>query len=433
MDQTPGTNRNGVVFKMIGHACVLATYGDQSVLFDPWFGRPSSETAFSGYPKFESLSNEDLRRLIGIHVSHIHFDHMDRRDIRELPEETPVVIANYIKKDFLSVIRATGRKSVIEVDPGETFHLSENFSITIFPKVPQDGTFDSSCVLSVAGKHFYFANDCLHFDTTYNLIRHRFGKMHGAFLGYAVANPFTWGTDLSECEGLNQPVSVDELARERQSVGWSHVAKACHLLQPEWAVPYASSYRFLNPDLAHLNRLFGVDEQIFEINLGPTKPVVLKHGELFEGATGTKLTKSLESRALTSPVVPENLLNKTMFFQNIPKEEWPGLLERLEKIYLDVFNRQRRAWTTTMKIETAFYDEFERHSMYFEFNGDLVLRRPSSDVSFEWADVVFEMPASIANEFASGKRTLFDTYYLFSQKLKWRRLKYGQMNFLSWV
>lgn len=428
-----------VVFKMIGHACVLATYQNQSFLFDPWFGGPTDETAFSGYPDFAKLSPKEVQQLVGIHVSHIHFDHMGREDIRSFRSDLPVFIGKYGRKDFLNVIKSCGRDVVYEIAPAVTHQTAGPFSLTVFPKIPEDGTYDSACVLSAGGMNFYFANDCLHFDTTYSLIRSQFGKIDGAFVGYAVANPSVWSTDLSACESLATKITVDEFARARQEAGWSHVSKVCKLLAPKWAVPYASSYRFLNPDLAPLNRLFGVDEQIYGVELNGTLPVVLKHGDRIEGATGRKesreTTRYTTGRDLTSPLVPGQFLYPEKYSQNLGEEEWPQLLEMLAALFLQVFTRQSKVWTTSMKIETVFFDENCRHSLYFEFDGNNTRQKSRAELPApeSWADVTMEMPGSIAKLATTGKKSLFDVYYLFSQRVAWRRLKYGQMNFLKWV
>jgi len=433
------SSEDTVVFKMIGHACVLATHKNQSFLFDPWFGGPTDKTTFTGYPDFARLSQKEVEQLVGIHVSHIHFDHMGRDDIRSFRSDLPVFIGKYSRKDFFNVIKSCGREVIIEADPGVPCRTAGHFSISVFPKFPEDGTYDSSCVLSVGGMNFYFANDCIHFDTSYSLIRSQFGQIHGAFVGYAVANPAVWSTDLSICESLATKVTVDEFAHSRQTAGWSHVSKVCTLLAPKWAVPYASSYRFLNPDLAPLNRLFGVDEQIYKIELNDALPVVLKHGDCIDGATGRKdgleTVPNAIGRDLTSPVVPDKFLYREKYRQNLSKEEWPILIEKLADLFLQIFSRQSKVWTTSMKIETVFFDENCRHSLYFEFDGQQTRQKSRVELpeSESWADVTMEMPGSIAKLVTTGKKSLFDVYYLFSQRVVWRRLKFGQMNFLKWV
>jgi L-ascorbate metabolism protein UlaG (beta-lactamase superfamily) len=73
-------------FTWFGHSCVeLRTPGDKVVLFDPWFGNPTSPRAAS-----------DVDRCDVMLVSHGHFDHMGS-EVRHVSDANALTIARRTK------------------------------------------------------------------------------------------------------------------------------------------------------------------------------------------------------------------------------------------------------------------------------------------------------------------------------------------------
>ncbi|MEJ2207158.1 MAG: MBL fold metallo-hydrolase [Gemmatimonadota bacterium] len=74
---------------MIGHSTVLLEVGGIRLLTDPYFGS-------WGNPAYQrvdrpALSRDDVPDVDAVLLSHLHWDHVDRRYLRSLPESTPVL------------------------------------------------------------------------------------------------------------------------------------------------------------------------------------------------------------------------------------------------------------------------------------------------------------------------------------------------------
>src|SRR6266545_3135313 len=77
---------DGARFTWYGHSCVeLRTPGDKIVLFDPWFGNPTSPRASS-----------DVEQCDVMLVSHGHFDHMGSEP-RHVSDANALTIARRTK------------------------------------------------------------------------------------------------------------------------------------------------------------------------------------------------------------------------------------------------------------------------------------------------------------------------------------------------
>lgn len=135
---------------MIGHSTVLIEAAGKRVLTDPYFGlhgnpayarpRPPARTR-------EELSNADL-----ILVSHNHFDHVDRRFLRTLPESVPVLGP----AATAWMTRLKGGRNVTGLKPWER----KSFDGIVITAVPAHHvTFTIGYVIEAEGRKIYFAGD----------------------------------------------------------------------------------------------------------------------------------------------------------------------------------------------------------------------------------------------------------------------------------
>lgn len=415
-------------FRMIGHASVLASCRGSSILFDPWFGQPINFGVMSGYPAFVAPTPEEIRSIVAIHISHIHHDHFCQKDLDIFPRNIPILIGLYKNKDFLMTLQDAGFTNIVQLRPSIQGYQVGPFRLSIFPKFPQDPTFDSSCVLNMDGMNFYLNNDCTHPDHIYNLLHHSYDSFQGAFLGYAAANPFTWSNDYSECKGLEKPMSMLENTRNRQQTAWSHVEQVAKILKPKWVVPYASSFRFMSADMAHLNQYFGSDEEIFDLDLGEDLPMVAKHGETILPQGDPKL--GIKSNK-TSTTVPFEHQRPKLFNCNISEQDMDQIQEDGREFFLKLFRRQvGTTWYTPLSVEVLFNGPASMRSLYFDFNGEKVNAVSSLDSG---AHLVMEFPASVAADIIQDRISIANAYYMFCVKIRWRRLRFDQFHFLTWT
>jgi len=135
---------------IIGHSTVLIEAAGKSVLTDPYFGlhgnpayarpRPPARTR-------EELSNVDL-----VLISHNHFDHIDRRFLRMLPDSVPV----FAPSATAWMTRLKGGRNVTGLRPSERKSFDR---IVITAVSARHVTFTIGYVIEAEGHRIYFAGD----------------------------------------------------------------------------------------------------------------------------------------------------------------------------------------------------------------------------------------------------------------------------------
>jgi len=81
---------DAVQFAWLGHSSVLVALGNRRVLIDPVFSDRASFLSFLGPKRFQPapVRAQDLPHLDAVLISHDHYDHLDKRTILELAEQT---------------------------------------------------------------------------------------------------------------------------------------------------------------------------------------------------------------------------------------------------------------------------------------------------------------------------------------------------------
>ena len=92
-----------------------------SVYWRSWWNYP---------PVSESLIN--TLKPDFLYLTHVHWDHFQGPSLRRFKMDTPVITAKgnpRVTDDLIDV----GFKNIIELDWGDSFELSKNFKITLYP------------------------------------------------------------------------------------------------------------------------------------------------------------------------------------------------------------------------------------------------------------------------------------------------------------
>ncbi len=108
----------------IGHASFLVQTGNENLLIDPNWSKWLKVIKRIKHP---GIHIRDLPSIDLVLVTHAHFDHLDRRTLREVAEDQPVVVPFEVG----NLVHDLGFKSVHELHYWETFqHRSLKISLT---------------------------------------------------------------------------------------------------------------------------------------------------------------------------------------------------------------------------------------------------------------------------------------------------------------
>jgi len=135
---------------MIGHSTVLIEAAGKRVLTDPYFGLHGNPAYARPRPPARTrkeLSNADL-----VLISHNHFDHVDRRFLRMLPDSVPV----FAPSATAWMTRLKGGRNVTGLKPWER-KSRDGIVITAVPA--RHVTFTIGYIIEAEGRRIYFAGD----------------------------------------------------------------------------------------------------------------------------------------------------------------------------------------------------------------------------------------------------------------------------------
>lgn len=241
-------------FKLIGHASVLISKDGYNILTDPWFGYDFHFGTFSFFPPIQPPTEDLLKKIDAIHISHIHQDHCCTRSLSLLPKQAKVVIARHTQSDFRRKIEVLGFKDLIELEPYQQDLPLGPFNIRTFVPKKFDGSFDSSAMISDFKNSFYFMNDCRLSEDQYSLIKTIYPKIKGCFLNYNSVNPYPTCYDFEIPE--RPDVTTETELKRITGIGLKHFETVYNHFEPEWVASYASNIRFLRKEVFHHNRIF---------------------------------------------------------------------------------------------------------------------------------------------------------------------------------
>ncbi|CAN5648711.1 hypothetical protein BH10BDE1_BH10BDE1_12240 [soil metagenome] len=416
-----------VVFRKIGHACFIAECEGQAILFDPWFGAPINHGTFHAVPEMVPPTREELSTLVAIHVSHIHDDHFDLDAAAGLPKNIPVVIGTSNDRRLRDRISHQGFSRVLELEPGVSFSIGP-FTLTVYPKFPTDLSFDSSIVLTVAGRNFYIGNDCIHPSHFYSQMLHTHGAFEGGFIGHTIVNPVLWCADFSDCSDYRVPMhDVGELVARVQKDAWHHVQRACEILKFQWFSPYSSEFRFLNRDLLHHNALFCRASDVYKLDLGLTKPILLNPGEKFEGSSDALM---FAPARLDDAEITDRLILPSWIETHCAEVDLPSIVIKAKGYFQSVLQRQPKIWNCELLIDIKIQEGSRTETIRFRFDQQTWT---NADVDAQKTpDMIVEYPARALGELFKGRWDLPALHRFFLHKVRYLKTHFPPMGVLAW-
>lgn len=231
---------------MIGHSTVLLETGECRILTDPWFGG-------LGNPAYGRLqpaarTRESLRDVSLVLVSHNHWDHVDGRYLRSLPDGTPVVCP--ARTGWLT--RLQGARNVAGMRAWESRRFGP-VQVTAVP-APHPAV-ALGFVVDAGGRQVYFAG-----DTWYGSFMERIG------------GEFRLDVALIPATTYRLPLTMGEKAAVRATLA----------LKPRVVIPIHLGIAPRSPLLRTNDSPEGFARRLRETD-SPAAVVVLKEGESWEG------------------------------------------------------------------------------------------------------------------------------------------------------
>lgn len=420
------SEQNSLKFTFYGHASVLISYENFSVLTDPWFKNHGNGAAFSSYPPAKVPTVDEISKITALQISHNHSDHFCPLTLSVFPKDIQIFICRTANRTFFHQIKALGFTNITEITPGIDGVTYGPFQLYQFP-LPGSPAFDSALVVKANSQFYYLNNDCMFGFRLYNLLKAAFGKFQGCFLGYGPFGPYPLVYDLRNCRDLIKPPTPAEMLNVLQHVHWEHVTEICNSLEPDWVVPYACGARFLTEDTFALNKMFPEPYDIEKIQM-ETKPVIMWPEDELSAAGVLKSKQPENARRSSQP--PKSLCTAPslkLLPQSLVVDSYKLFNEGL-KSYL---KNESKHWITKTHIKFNIITQEKPVSFGFYFDGKECLEHDTSATDF---DMEIDYPACLLHDVMTGKDEIRHIHYSYSEyfKVKIYRLIFGQQEVHSW-
>ncbi len=133
------------------HASVLVDFDGSAILTDPWYSERSGY--YPGEPV--GIPLKALPRLVGVVVSHRHYDHYDMDAFAAYPDKS---VPFAVKRGTAVPALTAGFRTVMELDPWETVSLG-GVKVTAAPA--KHGVPENTYILEAAGFTVFLSGDTL--------------------------------------------------------------------------------------------------------------------------------------------------------------------------------------------------------------------------------------------------------------------------------
>ncbi len=227
-------------FSIVSHACMTATDGKKTLVVDPWLAEPAYWGAWwhCPQPQFDdALFDADF-----IYITHWHFDHFDTKTLKRFRRQPTVLLPKFPVSSLAPLVHATGLSNVVELDHGQTFEVSPQFSLTSYQAALQD---DSVAVVRLGDTTIVNLNDAKPLPSGWRRIKRDFPTVDVMLRSHSPA--WSYPTRYSFEDDADRIV-LDERSYMEAFVG------AAKTVAPRYAVPFASGICHLHREVIDDNR-----------------------------------------------------------------------------------------------------------------------------------------------------------------------------------
>ena len=240
--------------KYLSSASVLIQDEDSSLLTDPWFVDGEFYGSWCNYPPC-TVKFDDLEKIDGIYISHIHPDHFSVKTLKKMNKNIPIFIHKF-HADFLKKAIERLGFSVVEVEHDKRVNIKNNLNIRILAadncdpslclkyfgcgiaeKTLGSTTIDTLCAIDNNDQVIINTNDCPFqiAQASALKVKNYFKKINFLLFGYSSATAYPQCFELSDTE-LQK--SQQEIVKNFLSQGESYI----NFFKPDFYMPFAGRY-----------------------------------------------------------------------------------------------------------------------------------------------------------------------------------------------
>ncbi|MEE2786216.1 MAG: MBL fold metallo-hydrolase [Myxococcota bacterium] len=276
--QSPDSNhaeRPAPEIHLVGHACVLITWGDVRLLCDPWL----TGTAFLNGWAHLVESTESITSLNPTHIwlSHEHPDHFSPRDLLAVDPakrgQIEVLYQTTKDRKVASFLQVKGF-AVTELTTGEEYALAEGFAV-----VCGCVGADSWLGIRAGDTHILNLNDCI---TGQDILISDPDQLPSDVLdeiGRHCPRPDVLLTQFSYSNWVGNPADF-HLHRLQAETKLNQVRQQIRHLQPKTVVPFASFVWFCHEENLYQNACMNTLDHVVPVIVDEgVEPVVLYPGD----------------------------------------------------------------------------------------------------------------------------------------------------------
>jgi UDP-MurNAc hydroxylase len=228
----------------LGHAGMYIETRHGSILSDPWFN-PAYFASWFPFPSNEAVDVAQISHPTYLYVSHLHYDHFDKRFLREyVSKDTTVILPDYPIDAMEHALRDLGFTKFLKTRNGEPLTVDGLRLMVVAMVAPVDGPLGDSGLLVDDGEtRIYDQNDSRPID--FDRIR-SFGTLDAHFLQFSGA---IWYPMVYQYPDKMLKV----LGSKKRENGQARALRYVQETGATYVVPSAGPPCFLDDDLFHLN------------------------------------------------------------------------------------------------------------------------------------------------------------------------------------
>lgn len=256
--------------------------GDLRLVVDPWLSGPIYWGAWSHCP--EPVYDDSIFEADHLFITHWHYDHFDANSLRRFRKDARVFVPRFPVSALANQLRELGFQRVTEMVEARRYRLGPDFAITAFQIQYLD---DSVLVVEAGGVVIVDLNDAKPLPPSWRAIRRRFPRPDFMLRSHSPAWSFpTCYTFEDEAEAV---------AVERDSY-MAAFREAARILEPRFAVPFASAVCHLHREARSENRHLVPSAEMADYLArhplpGRTEFVRMSHGASWSSESGFEGTE----------------------------------------------------------------------------------------------------------------------------------------------